>query len=70
MSEEYKIIPEDIVEDTAKALMEIGESDNKFSNLMAIGARWKVAGCTPIYLINSSMIMYCVSEETWGRKLH
>lgn len=49
----------------------IGDPDNNFARILAVGQAYKNAGLTPIYLFDESDgTLHVRIEETLGKKLH
>jgi len=60
-------VPETIVETASLQL----EANNSYERLLNSGKIFKNAKMTPKYLYDDQLcIMYCVAEETFGKKLH
>lgn len=67
----YKVIPEEVMEESAALATEIGESDNSFSRMLIAAQEFKEAGMTPIFLLDSrKMDVIVVAKETFGKRLH
>jgi hypothetical protein len=66
---EHRItIPEEVV---AEAASSFGEEDNNFRRMWEAGQEYKLAGMTPIYLLDQErMDLYVVAAETYGKKLN
>jgi hypothetical protein len=63
----YQIIPEDIVEKTAKSV----GGENSFTRLLSAAKEYKEANLEPIYLLDPyTMDVIVVIKETFQKKLH
>lgn len=67
----YKVIPEEVMEESAALAIEMGESDNSFSRMLLAAQEFKDADMTPIFLLDSrKMDVIVVAKETFGKRLH
>jgi hypothetical protein len=67
----YKIIPEHIMESSAKMALEMGESDNSFSRMLLAAQEFREAEMTPMFILDAkNMDVFVVARETFGKKLH
>lgn len=67
----YKIIPEHVMEASADMETEMGRSDNTFSRMLVVAQEFKNAGMTPMFLLDvKNMDVLCIAKETFGKKLH
>jgi hypothetical protein len=67
--EAYAVIPEHIVQEAAEACKD--DPDNNFLKVYNAGQEFKLAGLTPIYLLDESyMDLFVIAKETYKKKLH
>jgi hypothetical protein len=67
----YKVIPKEVVVESATIAIEMGDLENSFSVLLAAAEKFEEAGCTPMFLLDGVKFdMFCVAKETFGKKLH
>ena len=71
MYQSYKVIPESVMKLSAQTATEMGESDNSFNRMLAASEKFKDAGMTPMFLLDTiTMDVLCVAKETFGKKLN
>lgn len=67
-----KVVPENIIEDCAKVMIEeTGDANNSYSTLLVAAKEYKLANMTPLFLLNpANMDVMVVAEETFGKRLN
>lgn len=69
--EYYKIIPREVIVESASLAAEMGDQDSSFAVLLSAAKQFEDAGMTPIFLLDGKkMDMLCVAKETFNKKLH
>ena len=65
----YVVIPESVVQEAAEACKD--DPDNNFLKVYNAGQEFKLAGLTPVYLLDQSyMDLFVIAKETYKKKLH
>ena len=71
MTEMYKVIPREIVVESASIAAQMGDQDSSFATLLTAARQFEDAGMTPMFLLDGKkMDMLCVARETFQKKLH
>lgn len=66
-----KVIPEDIIIESAQISTGLGDSNNSFSRLLVVADEFRQANMTPIFVLNSvDMSMSVVAKETFKQRLN
>jgi len=69
--EMYKIIPREVIVESAAIAAQMGDVDSSFATLLSAAQQLADAGMTPMFLLDGKkMDMLCVAKETFQKKLH
>ena len=66
-----KIIPENIIKESAFLVQEFDGANNSFTRLLKVAEEFKQANMTPVFLFDTiKMDVKVVAKETYNKKLN
>jgi hypothetical protein len=67
----YKIIPEQIIKDSAFVAMKSEGANNSFVRLLKAAEEYRQANLTPVFILDTyNMDVVVVAKETYKKRLH
>jgi hypothetical protein len=67
----FKVIPEQIIKDSAFMAFESEGANNSFMRLLSAAEEFRQANLTPVFLLDTiNMDVKVIAKETYNKRLH